>query len=129
LVKIENKNVRGNFMKAFLPQIFIATFASLSCSSLFIAQPSIANPNQPFGTEADSSTNPLSTNGSDFSLFNLIHQAKFGTIEINSEEQKQQLDDVAARYRARQQQQQSVTETPGVQSKPLPMIFPLNQDK
>lgn len=91
-------------------KILVATFAGISFASLLVAQPSFANPNQPFrnfqndnfGTQSEPNSNSLFGNGSDFNMFDLIHQANFGTLNWNSEEQNQQIDDAAAAFKARQ---------------------------
>ncbi|MBC5797613.1 hypothetical protein H5968_21295 [Sphaerospermopsis sp. LEGE 00249] len=92
--------------KPFLPvpKILVATFAGISFASVLVAPPSLANPNQPFATlETDKNSNSIFGNGSDFNMFNLIHQANFGTLNWNSEQQNQQLNDAAAAFKARQQ--------------------------
>jgi hypothetical protein len=122
-------------MKAFLSlsKILIATFAGLSFASLLVALPSIANTT--LGTDSnsnDSNTNPLS-NTSDFSILDLVHRAKFGTVELDPQLQNQQLNDTFATFKAKQQklmgngQQKPVTQPPAVENKPVQTILPLNK--
>ncbi|WP_413172176.1 hypothetical protein [Anabaena azotica] len=109
-------------------KILLATLAGLSFASLLTAQPSLADTNQPFSSlESDTNSNPLSGNSSDFNLFNLIHQANFGTLNWNSEQQNEQLDDAAAAFKARQQklmqgQQQQNSNSPTSEQNTSPLI-------
>lgn len=112
-------------------KILLATLAGLSFASLLTAQPSLADTNQPFSSlESDTNSNPLSGNSSDFNLFNLIHQANFGTLNWNSEQQNEQLDDAAAAFKARQQkliqgqQQQNPNSPTSVQNTSPLIILP-----
>ncbi|MBD2293118.1 hypothetical protein H6G06_06360 [Anabaena sphaerica FACHB-251] len=120
--------------RPFLPvhKILVATFAGISFASFLVAQPSLADPNQPFGSlESDRNSNSFFGNGSDFNMFNLIHQANFGNLNWNPDQQNQQLDDAAAAFKARQQkllqgQQQPNANSPttaGENAAPL-MILP-----
>ncbi|MBD2569487.1 hypothetical protein [Anabaena lutea] len=91
--------------RPFLPvhKILVATFAGISFASVLVAQPSLADPNQPFGSlESDRNTNSLSGNGSGFDMLDVIHRANFGINNFNPEQQNQQLDDAAAAFKARQ---------------------------
>ncbi|WP_016951567.1 hypothetical protein [Anabaena sp. PCC 7108] len=123
--------------KPFLPvhKILVATLAGISFASLLVAQPSLADTNQPFGSlESDNNTNSLSGNSSNFVL-DMIHRANFGTINWDAEQQNQQLNDAAAAFKARQkqllqgQQQQtpssSLTTSGG--NTPSLIILPANQ--
>ncbi len=86
-----------------IQKILIATLAGLSFASLLTAQPSLADTNQPFsGLDSGTNGNPLSGNSSDFNLFNLIHQANFGTLNWDSNQQNQQLHDAAVDFKDRQ---------------------------
>jgi hypothetical protein len=111
-----------------IQKILIATLAGLSFASLLTAQPSLADTNQPFSSlESDTTSNPLSGNSSDFNLFNLIHQANFGTLNWDSNQQNQQLDDAAAAFKARQQkliqgQQQQNSNSPTSEQNTSPLI-------
>jgi hypothetical protein len=99
--------MKGNFMnRSFLPvnKIILATIASIGFASMVLVEPTLANPNQPFGSlESDRNSNSLSGNGSDFNMMNMIHQAQMGTIQWNADEQNQQLDLAAAAFKAAQQ--------------------------
>ncbi|MEA5551712.1 hypothetical protein VB713_12095 [Anabaena cylindrica UHCC 0172] len=121
----------------FLPvhKILVATFAGISLASLLVASPSLADPNQPFASlESDRNTN-FSGNGSDFNMFNLIHQANFGTLNWNPDQQNQQLDDAAAAFKARQekliqsQQKQNPSSTLTTSGENTPSLLPLPSDK
>ncbi|TAE54280.1 MAG: hypothetical protein EAZ87_22345 [Nostocales cyanobacterium] len=107
--------------KPFLPvhKILIATFAGISFASFLVAEPSLANTEQPFSSlETDNNTNSILGNGSDFNMFQLIHNAQLGTLNWNSQEQNQQLNDEAAVFRAKQRKllenQQPNTNLPNI---------------
>ena len=88
-----------------IPKILFATFTGISCASFLLAQPSLANPEQPFSSlESDRNSNSLFGNGSDFNMYDLIHRANFGTLNWNPQEQNQQINDAAAAFKARQRQ-------------------------
>ncbi|MTJ54647.1 hypothetical protein FJR38_19270 [Anabaena sp. UHCC 0253] len=120
--------------RPFLPvhKIIIATIAGISFASILIAKPTLANPNQPFGSPgSDGNSNPLSGNASDFNMFNLIHQAQFGNLQWNANEQSQQLDQAAAAFKAAQQKrlQTQSQQNPGASevTNTLPLqILPLS---
>jgi hypothetical protein len=99
--------MKGIFMKrSFLSvhKIIIATIAGISFASMLVAEPTLADPNQPFGSlESDRNSNPLSNNSSDFNLLDMIHKANFGTIQWNADEQNQQVDLAAAAFKAQQE--------------------------
>ena len=111
--------------RSFLPvqKIIVATIAGISFVSMLVVEPTLADTNQPFGSlESDTfgqqgyrSSNPLSGNGSDFNMMNMIHQAQMGTIQWNADEQNQQLDLAAAAFRAAQQKllQPQLQQKPG----------------
>lgn len=112
-------------------KILIATFAGISFASLLVAQPSLADTDQPFSSlETDRNANSLFGNGSDFNMFELMHRAQFGPLNWNPQEQNQQLNDAAAAFRAKQRklwlQQQPSTNSPttnGENAAPL-MLLP-----
>ncbi|MBD2138232.1 hypothetical protein H6F32_11665 [Anabaena sp. FACHB-1237] len=124
-------------MKALLPfgQVLMLPWAGLVVTSLLLPQPSIANPSQNLLTEGEGSINSLSNTASEINMFNLIHQAKFGIIQVNPEEQAQQLNDEVSKFRAKQNQltgnggQKPVIQVPGAEIQPSPKILPLNKDK
>jgi len=104
--------------RSFLPvhKIIVATIAGVSFASILVGEPTLADTNQPFGSlESDHSSNPLSGNGSDFNMMNMIHQAQMGTIQWNADEQNQQLDLAAATFKAAQQKllQPQLKQNPG----------------
>ncbi|MBO1049123.1 MAG: hypothetical protein HEQ10_15930 [Dolichospermum sp. DEX182a] len=111
--------------RSFLPvhKIIVATIAGVSFASILVGEPTLADTNQPFGSlESDTlgqqgyrSSNPLSGNGSDFNMMNMIHQAQMGTIQWNADEQNQQLDLAAAAFRTAQQKllQPQLQQNPG----------------
>ncbi len=93
--------------RSFLPvhKIIVATIAGISFASMLVAEPTLADPNQPFNSlESDRNSNPLSNNSSDFNPLNLVHQAQMGTIQWNDDEQNQKLDQAAAAFKAAQDQ-------------------------
>ncbi|BAY60877.1 hypothetical protein NIES22_09370 [Calothrix brevissima NIES-22] len=91
-----------------LTKIALATVAGVSFSAFAIAQPTFAQLGTTDSTTSDPSQNnsdPFSRNGgTEFNMFNLIHQANFGTLNWNAEQQNQQLDEAALLFRKRQQQ-------------------------
>ncbi|MEI6444084.1 MAG: hypothetical protein WCO29_13395 [Nostocales cyanobacterium ELA583] len=93
--------------KSFLPvhKIIVATIASIGFASLLVAEPTLADTTQPFGSlESDRNSNPLSGNGSGFNMMNIIHQAQMGNnAQWNPDEQNQQLDLAATAFKAAQQ--------------------------
>ncbi|MDP5017720.1 hypothetical protein FJR11_04315 [Anabaena sp. UHCC 0187] len=105
--------------RSFLPvqKIIVATIAGFGFASMLVAEPTLADPNQPFNSlESDRNSNPLSNNASDFNMFNLIHQAQMGTIQWNPEEKNQQLDQATAAFKAAQNQrlQSQQQQNPGM---------------
>jgi hypothetical protein len=104
-------------------KIIVATIAGISFASILVGETTLADTNQPFGSlESDTfgqqgyhSSNPLSGNGSDFNMMNMIHQAQMGTIQWNADEQNQQLDLAAAAFRTAQQKllQPQLKQNPG----------------
>ncbi|MFM7408228.1 MAG: hypothetical protein ACKO3K_16625 [Cuspidothrix sp.] len=98
-------------------KIIIATIAGISLASMLAIEPSLANPNQPFKSlESDRNTNPLSNSSGDFNMLEMIHQANFGNIQWNADEQNQQLDLAAQAFRAEQQKRlqiQTQQQNPG----------------
>jgi hypothetical protein len=124
--------------RPFLPvhKIIVATIAGISFASMLVVKPTLADTNQPFGSlESDTlgqqgyrSSNPLSGNGSGFDMMNMIHQANFGTIQWNADEQNQQLDLAAATFKAAQQKllQPQLQQNPGSSAIiPGQNLFPL----
>jgi len=84
-------------------KIIIATIATISLASMLAVEPSLADPNQPFNSlESDRNTNPLSNGSGDFNMLNMIHQANFGNVQWNADEQNQQLDSATQAFRAEQ---------------------------
>jgi hypothetical protein len=91
---------------SFLPvhKIIFATIAGISFASMLVAEPTLADTTQPFGSlESDRNSNALSGNGSGFDMMNLIHNAQIGTVQWNADQQNQQLDLAATAFRAEQQ--------------------------
>ncbi|MEA5576615.1 hypothetical protein [Anabaena sp. UHCC 0451] len=122
----------------FLPvhKILAATLAGISFASLLLAQPSLADPNQPFSSlESDKNTNSFSGNSPDFNMLDVIHRANFGTLNWNPEQQNQQLDDAATAFKARQQkllqtQQQPTSNSPTTSGEnTLPLMLLPSSDK
>lgn len=115
-------------------KILFATLAGISFASLLVAQPSLADPNQPFGSlESDRNNNSVSgNNNSGFNMFDLIHQANFGTLNWNPEQQNQQLDEAAAAFKARQEKiitgdqnpNPSLTSTTSEEKRPSLLLLP-----
>jgi len=91
---------------SFLPvhKIIFATIAGISFASMLVAEPTLADTTQPFGSlESDRNSNALSGNGSGFDMMNIIHQAQIGTVQWNADQQGQQLDLAATAFRSAQQ--------------------------
>ncbi len=104
---------------SFLPvhKIIFATIAGISFASMLVAEPTLADTTQPFGSlESDRNSNALSGNGSGFDMMNLIHNAQIGTVQWNADQQNQQLDLAATAFRAAQQKlfQPQIQQKPGV---------------
>ena len=104
---------------SFLPvhKIIVATIAGISFASMLVAEPTLADTTQPFGSlESDRNSNALSGNGSGFDMMNLIHQAQIGTVQWNADQQSKQLDLAATAFRAAQQKllQPQIQQKPGV---------------
>jgi len=115
--------------RSFLPlhKIIVATIAGISFASMLVAEPTLADPNQPFNSlESDRNSNPLSNNASDFNMFNLMHQAQMGNIQWNDDQQNQQLDQAAAAFKAAQDQRLQIQQNPGTSEiTPSPNTLPL----
>ncbi|WP_373525478.1 hypothetical protein [Nostoc sp.] len=110
-----------------ITRLFVATVAGVSFASLLMAESSSAQVTPadafPSGSTTDQNTDPFSrTNSDNFNMFDLIHQANFGTLKWNSDQQNEQLDSAAAAFKARQQkliQGQPQQATPS-----LPLLVP-----
>ncbi|NJR76784.1 MAG: hypothetical protein HC773_31115 [Scytonema sp. CRU_2_7] len=93
-----------------LAKLVFATVAGIGCASLLMAQPTLAQLStvDSFpGADSNQNNNadPFSRGGnSDFNMFNLIHQANFGSLNWNPEQQNQQLDEATLEFKKRQQQ-------------------------
>ncbi|WP_414546426.1 hypothetical protein [Nostoc sp. CCY0012] len=91
--------------KSFLSvsKLSLATLAGISFASLLMVPPSLAQ----IGTVdrgTNQNTDPLARpNSGDFNMFDLIHQANFGNINWNREQQQEQLNSEAAKFRAAQE--------------------------
>ncbi len=118
---------------SFLPltKLFILTVAGIGVTSLLMTKPSLAQSqvNDPQKVDPLNSTDPLSINNTEqnpFSLFQLIHNANFGSANPDfAKEQNQQLDTAALDFKKRQQQliqgqQQPINPSVGV----APVIRP-----
>ncbi|MFH7030419.1 MAG: hypothetical protein ACHBN1_34940 [Heteroscytonema crispum UTEX LB 1556] len=85
------------------------TVAGISFASLLAPQPSFADfgqVNDPQNLDPQNSTDPFrqGVEQNPFSLFQLIHNANFGGLNPDfASEQKQELNDAAAAFKARQQ--------------------------
>jgi hypothetical protein len=92
----------------FLPvhKILIATLTGFSFASLLVASPSLANPNQPsLGTlESDRNSNSLLGNGSDFNMFDVIHNLNLGGGQFDPQATKEGLNTEADSFKVKQQQ-------------------------
>ena len=91
-----------------LAKLVFATVAGMGCASLLMAQPSLAQLSDvdPYagGDVNQNNGDPFNRgNGSGFSMFDLIHQANFGTFNWNADEQNQQLDEATRKFREQQQ--------------------------
>ncbi len=108
-----------------ITRLFVAIVAGVSFASLLMAEPSSAQVTPadafPSGRTTDQNTDPFSrTNSDNFNMFDLIHQANFGTLNWNSDQQNEQLDSAAAAFKARQQKLiQGQQATPS-----LPLLVP-----
>jgi hypothetical protein len=81
----------------------ILALAAISCASLLIAEPSLAQLNS-VDRGTDQNTDPLARpNAGDLNLFDMIHRANLGTLEWNPYQQREQIDSAASDFRARQQ--------------------------
>jgi hypothetical protein len=115
----------------FLPvrKIIVATIAGMSFASLLGVSPTLADPNQPFGTlESDRNSNTLSGNGSDFNPLSLMHTLQNSNTQWNAEQQNQQLDPAIAAFKAEQQKllQPQLQQNPGTSAIiPGQNLFPL----
>jgi hypothetical protein len=82
----------------------IVALAGISCASLLIAQPSLAQLN-PVDRGTNQNTDPFARpNAGDLNLFDMIHRANLGVVEQNPYEQRLQIDSAASDFRARQRQ-------------------------
>jgi hypothetical protein len=118
---------------SFVPihKIIIATIAGISFASMLVAESTLADSNQPFGSlesDRNSNNNPLSGNGGDFNMFNLIHQAQMGNIQWNDDQQNQQLDLAAAAFKAEQQKLLQTQTTKNPSNTPTTSNLNLNQN-
>jgi hypothetical protein len=97
---------------SFLPltKLVLLTVAGIGVTSLLMSKPSLAQSrvNDPQKIDPLNSTDPLSTSYTEqnpFSLFQLIHNANFGSSNPDfAREQDQQLDTAALDFKKRQQQ-------------------------
>lgn len=118
---------------SFLPltKLVILTVAGISVTSLLMSKPSLAQSqvNDPQNVDPLNSTDPLSRSNTEqnpFSLFQLIHNANFGSANPDfAKEQNQQLDTAALDFKKRQQillegKQQPINPSVGV----APVIRP-----
>lgn len=118
---------------SFLPltKLVLLTVAGIGVTSLLMSKPSLAQSqvNDPQKVDPLNSTDPLSINNTEqnpFSLFQLIHNANFGSANQDfAREQNQQLDTAALDFKKRQQmllqgQQQPINPSVGV----APVIRP-----
>ncbi|MGI8505057.1 MAG: hypothetical protein ACR2LR_28610 [Hassallia sp.] len=118
---------------SFLPltKLVLVTVAGISVTSLLMSKPSLAQSqvNDPQKVDPLNSSDPLSTSNSEqnpFSLFQLIHNANFGSANPDfAREQNQQLDTAALDFKKRQQmllqgKQQPINPSVGV----APVIRP-----
>lgn len=92
----------------FLPvhKILIATLTGFSFASLLVASPSLANPNQSgFGSlESDRNSNSLLGNGSDFNMFDVIHNFNLRGSQFDPQATKEGLNTEADSFKVKQQQ-------------------------
>ncbi len=114
-----------------LTKLVVATVAGIGVASLLTPKPSLAQSQvyDPQNVDPLNSTDPLSrsnTEQNQFSVFQLIHNANFGTLNPDfAREQNQQLDTAALDFKKRQQQliqgkQQPINPSVGV----APVIRP-----
>jgi hypothetical protein len=111
-----------------LTKIAVATVVGVSCSSLLIAQPTLAQLGTTDSTNFNGDSNqnnndPFSRSGNtDFNMFDLIHRANFGNLNWNSDQQNQQLDEAALEFKKRQEQAIKNGANSGTASQSLPII-------
>jgi hypothetical protein len=111
-----------------LTKIAVATVVGVSCSSLLIAQPTLAQLGTTDSTNFNGDSNqnnndPFSRSGNtDFNMFDLIHRANFGNLNWNSDQQNQQLDEAALEFKKRQEQAIKNGGNSGTASQSLPII-------
>jgi hypothetical protein len=110
-----------------LVKFLFATVAGMGCASLLMAQPSLAQLNTvdsySGGDVNQNNTDPFSRGGgSGFNMFDLIHQANFGTFNWNAEQQNQQLDEAALEFRRRQERELQNNGQLGTTPQNLPII-------
>lgn len=91
-----------------LAKLLFATVAGMGCASLLMAQPSLAQlgtvDSYPGGDSNQNNAEPFSPGGNqDFNMFDLIHRANFGTLNWNSDQQNQQLNEAALEFKKRQE--------------------------
>lgn len=113
-----------------------ATLAGIGFLSLFVTQPTLANPVDPFqnydpqNPDPQYDSNPFSQNADQFSMFQMIHNANFGQLNPNfAVEQNQQMDDAISAYQKKQQLRLQQTQQPqpnGVQLTQPRVVVPLS---
>ncbi|HLO85934.1 MAG TPA: hypothetical protein VK203_13120 [Nostocaceae cyanobacterium] len=122
--------------KRFLPvhKILVATLTGFSFASLLVASPSLANPNQSgFGSlESDRNNNILSPNGSDFNMFDIIHNANLRGGQFDPQAAQQGINTEADSFKVKQQQRLQTqpttnTVTPTTGNQPLEISIPINK--
>jgi hypothetical protein len=91
-----------------LAKLLFATVAGMGCASFLMAQPSFAQlgtvDSYPGGDSNQNNGDLFPTGGNqDFNMFDLIHRANFGTLNWNSDQQNQQLDEAALEFKKRQE--------------------------
>lgn len=99
-------------------QLSLLTVAGIGFTSVFMAQPSLAQFNNSVDRGTNQNSDPLAVpNSGELNMFEMIHRANLGTLNWNANQQKEQLDSAASDFRARQQkafeaQQQQQTDLP-----------------
>ncbi|WP_414563646.1 MULTISPECIES: hypothetical protein [unclassified Anabaena] len=91
--------------KSFLPvaKFSLATLAGIGFASLLIIPPSLAQLNQVDRGTNQNSDQFAGPNSGDLDIFQMIHQANFGNINWNREQQQEQLNSEAAKFKAAQE--------------------------
>lgn len=91
---------------------------SLGLTPLILAQAGWAqettNPLSDFRPNAEQGPGSFSRSSNGLSVFDLIHRARFGNLDMDtfSQEQRQNLDDAAAQFRKQQQQRLGAPQPP-----------------